>query len=195
MHTAPVDAVVLNSGRILEARVPSPPSTQGSLSVSSGKGLGFPGPHAASLPPSSPRSINTFPVSVTPPEARLLRLLFLVFASKGTLCFCILSLQSAANAVLKLISAVIAIGHVLFVIIKSLSVNIMLFEYSFGKLKFDSTTLPMSGFLGSSPVSTSRSPVSLVNINLFINFFFSVGKSYPHSPDKNIHRRRGWMQE
>ena len=40
---------------------------------------------------SSPRSISTFPVSVTPPEARPLRLLFLIFASKGILCFYILS--------------------------------------------------------------------------------------------------------
>ena len=40
--------------------------------------------------------------------------------------------KSAANAVLKLMSAVIAIAHVLFVSIKSLSVNIMLLEYSFG---------------------------------------------------------------
>ena len=69
-------------------------------------------------------------------------------------------LKSAAKAVLKLISTVIAIAHILFVSINSLSVNIMLLEYSFGKLKYDSTTLPISGFLGSSPVSASRSPVS-----------------------------------
>ena len=74
-------------------------------------------------------------------------------------------LKSAANAVLKLMSAVIAIAHVLFVSIKF--VNIMLLEYSFGKLKYDSTTLPMSGFLGSSPVSASRSPVSLAILNFF----------------------------
>ena len=42
---------------------------------------------------------------------------------------------TAANAVLKLMSAVIAIAHVLFVSIKSLSVKIMLLEYSFVKLK------------------------------------------------------------
>ena len=48
----------------------------------------FPGPRAA-YP--SLRSISTFPVSVTPPEANLLRLLFLVFASKRILCFYILS--------------------------------------------------------------------------------------------------------
>ena len=71
-------------------------------------------------------------------------------------------LKSAANAVLKLMSAVIAIAHVLFLSIKLLSVNVMLVEYSFGKLKYDSTTLPMSGFLGS-----SRSPVSLAILNFF----------------------------
>ena len=97
-------------------------------------------------------------------------------------------LKSAANAVLKLMSAVIAIAHVLFVSMKSLSVSIMLLEYSFGKLKYDSTTLPISGFLGSSPVSASKSPVSLAILNFFYQVF-SVGKSYPHSPDKNIHRR------
>ena len=59
-------------------------------------------------------------------------------------------------------SAVIAIAHVLFMSMKSLSVSIMLLEYSFGKLKYDSTTLPMSGFLGSLPVSASKSPVFLI---------------------------------
>ena len=49
-------------------------------------------------------------------------------------------LKSAANAALKLMSSVIAIAHVLFVSIKSLSVNIMLLEYSFSKLNYDSTT-------------------------------------------------------
>ena len=85
-------------------------------------------------------------------------------------------LKSAANAVLKLMSAVIAIAHVLFVSLKSLSVKIMLLEYSFGKLKFDSTTLPLSSFLGSSPVSDSRSPVSLAILNFYTNSYtkFSV---------------------
>ena len=46
-------------------------------------------------------------------------------------------LKSAANAVLKLKSAVIAIAHNLFRSMKSLSVSIMLLEYSFGKLKYD----------------------------------------------------------
>ena len=68
-------------------------------------------------------------------------------------------------------SAVIAIAHVLFVSIKSLSVNIMQLEYSFGKLKYDSTTLPMSGLSGSSPISASRSPVSHDILNFFINNF------------------------
>ena len=83
-------------------------------------------------------------------------------------------LKSAANAVLKLMSAVIAIAHVLFVSIKLLSVNIMLLEYSFGKLKFDSTTLSMSSFLRCSPVSASRSPVSHA-ILIFLLIFFQCG--------------------
>ena len=82
-------------------------------------------------------------------------------------------LKSAANAILKLMSAVIAIAHVLFVSMKSLSVSIMLLEYSFGKLKYDSTTLLMSGFLGSSPVSASKSSVSLAILN-FLLIIFSV---------------------
>ena len=98
-------------------------------------------------------------------------------------------LKSAANAVLKLKSAVIAIAQVLFVSIKSLSVNVMLNEYSFGKLNYDSTTLPMSGFLGSSSVSASRLPVSLAILNFCINNFSMWVSPTPHSPDKNIHRR------
>ena len=86
-------------------------------------------------------------------------------------------LKSAANAVLKLMSAVIAIAHVLFLSIKSLYVNIMLLQCTFSKLKYDSTTLPMSGFLRSLPVSVSRSPVSLAILNFFNNNFLSVGKS------------------
>ena len=166
MHTAPVDAVVLGSDRTLEASVSSLPFPQGSLSIFSRTGIGFLGPRAASPSPLPPRSINTFPVSVTPPEARLRRLLFLIFASKGIL-FLHSLLKSAANAVLKLMSAVIAIAHILFVSIKSLSVKIMLVEYSFGKLKNDLTTLPKYGFLGSSHFSASRSPVSLAILNFF----------------------------
>ena len=67
---------------------------------------------------------------------------------------------------------------------KSLSVSIMLLENSFGKLKYDSTTLPMSGFLGSLPVSASISPVSLAILNFFINKFSVWVSSTPHSSDK-----------
>ena len=96
-----------------------------------------------------------------------------------------LFLKSAANAVLKLMSAVIAIAHVLYVSMKSLSVSIMLLEYSFGKLKYDSTTLPMSGFLGSSPVSASKSPVFLAILNFFI-IKFSVWVSPTPTPRTKI---------
>ena len=54
---------------------------------------------------------------------------------------------------------------------KSLSVSIMLVEYSFGKVKYDSTTLPMSGFFGSLPVSTSKSPISLAILNFLLMIF------------------------
>ena len=97
-------------------------------------------------------------------------------------------LKSAANAVQKLMSAVIAIANMLSASIKLLSVSFMLLDYSFGRLKHDSATLPMSGSLGSSPNSASRSLVSLADYNFFKQFF-SVGKSYPHSPDQIIHRR------
>ena len=80
-------------------------------------------------------------------------------------------LKSAANAVLKVMSAVIAIAHFLSASMKSLSVSIILLEYSFGKIKYDSTTLPMSGFFGSSPVSASKSPVSLAILSFFISKF------------------------
>ena len=138
-------------------------------SASSRTRLGSLGPRAASPSPSLPRSIGIFPVSATPPEVRLLRPLLLVVASTGNSMFLYSLLKSAANAVLKLMSAVIAIAHVLFVSMKSLSVSIMLLEYSFGKLKYDSTTLPMSGFLGSSPVSASK---SLLFLLLFLIFFY-----------------------
>ena len=77
-------------------------------------------------------------------------------------------LKSAANANLKLMSVVIAIAQVLFVSVKSLSVSIMLVECLFGKLKYDSTTLHMSGFFGTSHVSASKSPVSLAMLNFFL---------------------------
>ena len=82
-------------------------------------------------------------------------------------------------------SAVIAIANVLFVSMKSLSVNIMLLAYSFGKLKYDSTTLPISGFLGSLPVSASKSPVSLVILNSYI-IKFSVWVSPTPTPRTKI---------
>ena len=107
---------------------------------------------------------------------------------KKSMFFLYSLLKSAANAVLKLMSAVIAIAHVLFVSMKSLFVSTMLLEYSFGRLKYDSSTLPMSGFLGSLPVSASKSPVALAILNFFYYQVFSVGKSYRHSPDKNNHR-------
>ena len=85
-------------------------------------------------------------------------------------------LKCAVNAVLKLKSAMIPIAHVLFVSMKSLSVSIMLLEYSFGKLKYDLTNLPMSGFFGSSSVSASKSPVSLAILKFFIKkFYFQCG--------------------
>ena len=80
-------------------------------------------------------------------------------------------------------SAVIA--HVLFVRIKSLSVKIMLLEYSFGKLKYDSTTLPMSSFSGFSPISASRSSVSLT-ILIFFYEYFSVWVSPTPTPRTKI---------
>ena len=92
-------------------------------------------------------------------------------------------LKSAASAVLKLMSAVIAIAHVLFVSMKSLSVSTMLLEYSFGKLKYDSTTLPMSGFLGLRLFLLLSFCFSCYS-QFFYHQVFSVGKSYPHSRTK-----------
>ena len=155
-----MDAVVLGSDRTLEVKAPSLPFPRGSLSISSRARLDFPGPRTASPSPSSPRSISTFPVSVTP-------------------------LKSAANAVLKLMSAVIAIAHVLFVSMKSLSFSNILVEYSFGKLKYDSNTLPMSSFLGSLPVSASKSLVSHAILIFFINKF-SVRVSPTPTPRTKI---------
>ena len=62
-----------------------------------------------------------------------------------------------------------------FVSMKPLSVSFMLLEYSFGKLKYDSTTLTMSGFFGSLPVSASKSPVSLAILSFFKNKNFQCG--------------------
>ena len=82
-------------------------------------------------------------------------------------------LKSAANAVLILMSAVIAIPHVLSVSIKSRSVSIVLLEKSFGKLKYDSSTLPMSSSLRHLSVSDSRSPVFLAISFFFVQSFFT----------------------
>ena len=68
-------------------------------------------------------------------------------------------LKSAASAVLKLTSAVIAIAHVRSVSMKSLSVMTILFEKWFGRSKYDSKICPKGGFLAFSP-SVSSSPVS-----------------------------------
>ena len=94
-------------------------------------------------------------------------------------------LKSAANAVLKLRHSVIAIAHVLFVSMKSLSVSIILLEYSFGNLKYESTTLPVSGFLGSLPIYACKSPVSLAILNFFI-IKFSVWVSPTPTPRTKI---------
>ena len=107
----------------------------------------------------------------------------LCFQGKSVFLYSLL--KSAANADLKLMSAVIAMVHVLFVSIKLLSVNIMLLDYSFGNFKYDSTTLPMSGFLGSLPFSASRSLVSLAILDFFINKF-SVWVSPTPTPRTKI---------
>ena len=152
MRTAPVDAVVFRSDRRLEAKDPPLPFPQGSLSISSRTRLGFPGIGDAAGGKAA-----------TPPIPGL--------CFQRNSMFLNSLLKSAANAVLKLMSAVIAIAHVLFVSMKSLSVSIILLQFSFGKLKHDATTLPMCGFLGSSPVSASKSPVSLAILNFSINTF------------------------
>ena len=145
--TAPMDAVVFCSGRIREARVPSPPFPQGSLSVLSRTRPSLQGPHAASPSLSSPRSICLiFLIFEKAPEARLLHLLPGFCFHKNSM-FLYFLLKSAANAVLKLMSAVIAIALVLSVSLKSLYVCIVLLEYSFGRSNYDSTTPPMSGSL------------------------------------------------
>ena len=128
-------------------------------------------PHAAFSSPSSPRKTITFLVFAKPPEARPYTSCSWSLIPKKILNFLYSLLKSPANAVLILMSAVIAIAHVLFVSIKSLSFSIMLLEYSFGKLKYDSTTPPMSCFLGPSFVSASRSAVFLAIFNFVINNF------------------------
>ena len=92
---------------------------------------------------------------------------------------------SAANAVMKLMSDVMAVAHVLFVSIKSLSVYFMLFEFLFGRLKYDFTTLPVSGFLKFSLIFASRSPVSLTTLKFLIKIF-SVWVSPTPTPRTEI---------
>ena len=157
MRTAPVDAVVLCSDRT--------PSTRKSLNLFKDK-TRFSGSTCRFSVALVIKKHKYFPgicdaaggKAVTPhiPGLRFQRNSFV---------------KSAANAVLKLMSVVIDIAHVLFVSMKSLSVNILLLEYSFGKLKYDSTTLPMFGFLGSSLVSASRLPVSFAILNFLLIIF------------------------
>ena len=144
MHTAPVELVVFCSCRIREARVPSPPFPQGGLSVLSRTRPSLQGPHAASPSLSSPRSIGSFLIFEKAPDARLLHLLPGFCFHKNSM-FLNSLLKSAANAVLKLMSGMIAITPVLSVSIKSLSVCIVLLE----------------NFENSAP----RSPVSLAKSN------------------------------
>ena len=112
-------------------------------------------------------------------------------------------LRSPAKFVLNFISAVIAIAHVLSVSIKSLSVSIMLIEYT--QVKYDSTTLPISGFLGPHLFLPLHYLFLLLFLVFFLNNFstrvFSLGTTPPPPlPDKNILRlcrilKRGWTQE
>ena len=121
-------AVVLGLGRAPEARVLSHLSPPRSLSVSSGTEPNLQGLHAAFTSHGGKAG--------TPPIPGL------CFHKKSMFLYSIL--KSAANAVLKFMSAVIAIARVLFVSIKSLSDSFMLLEHSFGNLKYDSTTLPIT---------------------------------------------------
>ena len=96
-------------------------------------------------------------------------------------------LKSASNLDLKLMSAVMQIALVLFDRMKSLSVIMMFSEYSLGISNFVLKFLPM---VGSGSSSSSSNPlVSLTSLSFFIIKFSVWGKSYPHSPDKNIYRR------
>ena len=157
MHAAPLEAVVISSGRVLEARVPLPPSPLGSLSVSSRTRPGFPCFSVALVT----KKHRYFPgiCDAAGDKAATSPIPGLCFQRNSMFLYSLT--KFAAYAVLKLMSAVIAIAHVQFVGIKPLSVKIMLLEYSFGKLKFDSSIRPMSGLSGSSPISASRSPVCL----------------------------------
>ena len=89
----------------------------------------------------------------------------------------------AANAVLKFISALIAIAHVLSVSIKLLSVSNMLLDYSFGKFKYDFYFLPKSGSVG--PLFLSQFACFSSQFRKNLSQFFSVG-TIP-TPRKNIY--------
>ena len=121
--------------RTLEAKAPSRPFPQGSPSASSKTRLGFLGSTCCFSVALVTRKHKYFPgicdtaggKAATPPIPGL------CFQRNSTFLYSLL--KSAASAVLKLMSAVIATAHVLFVSMKSLSVSIMLLEYSFGKIK------------------------------------------------------------
>ena len=125
-HTAPVDAVVLCLGRTLGARDLYFPSSLGSLSVSLGTEPNLQGPLAAFSSPLFTKKDKNFPVICETTGGK---------AATPRKTFSISFLKSTACAVLKLMSAVIATAHVLFLSIKSLSVSTMLLECSFGKIK------------------------------------------------------------
>ena len=97
-------------------------------------------------------------------EAVLIKIFLLIIS-----CGFTLNTISAASCKSTVQFAVITIALVLIVSVKLLFVCVTLLENSFGKLNIDSTTLllmkydTMSGFLGSSSVSTSRLPVTLVS--------------------------------
>ena len=96
-------------------------------------------------------------------------------------------LKSASSLDLKLMSALMQIALVLSDRMKSLSVIRIFSEYSFGISNFV-FEIPSYGRLGLLPFQFQSA--------LFYHFseflyhqIFGVGKSYPHSPDKNIYRR------
>ena len=151
-RTIPVGAVILCSRKSIK-----PLFTRKSILISEIKPT-FQGKHVGFPSLSSPGSKSLFLILVLPLVARLLQSLFLFFFHKNSR-YLYSHLKTAAYAVLKLISALMAITHVLSVSIKSLSISIMLLEYSLGKLKYNSTTLPLPGFSGPSTVSASNSHV------------------------------------
>ena len=97
-------------------------------------------------------------------------------------------LRSSANVFLKLISVLMFSAYAKSVSINLLSISIMLLRYSLGKLKYVSTTLPISGFLGPSSDSASKSTVFL-RIVIFLLNYFSVWVRFTSLSVKIIHRR------